>query len=174
MSKPYQFVYTNLVGLINPISFLGKKYFFTFIDNTTKITETYMRTKKNNWLKCLKIYHSLCRTRSKENHLIERFKSDYGLELQSHKVDEWMQKEKIIFELFAPYSQEQNGISKQTGKTVIDMTRVTILEMNINDDLWLELVLAMMYMKNNRPTRAVQNLSSYEIYTHKLPNLSYL
>lgn len=41
----YQFVYMDLIGYINPIGFLGKKYFFTFIDYATRIIETYMGTK---------------------------------------------------------------------------------------------------------------------------------
>ena len=56
----------------------------------------------------------------------------------------------------------------------MDMTRATILEGNIDDDLWPELVLAMTYVENNRPTRALQNLSPYETYTHELPDLSHL
>lgn len=86
-----------------------------------------------------------------------------------------MQKEGITFEPSAPYSQEQNGVSERAGRTIMDLTRATILEGNIDDDLWLELVLAMTYVKNNRPTRALQNnLSPYEAYTHELPNLSHL
>ena len=173
-SKPYQFVHTDLVGPINHVAFSGEKYFFIFTDNTTRMTETYTGTKKSDWLKCLKIYHSLCRTRSKEDHPIERLRSDYGSELQSHKADEWIQKEGITFEPSAPYSQEQNGVSERTGRTIMDMTRATILEGNIDDDLWPELVLAMTYVKNNRPTRAVQNLSPHEAYTHELPDLSHL
>lgn len=53
----------------------------------------------------------------------------------------------------------------------MNITRTTILEENIDDNLWPEFVLAMTYIKNNWPTRAVQNLSSYETYTHKLPDL---
>lgn len=56
----------------------------------------------------------------------------------------------------------------------MDMTRATILEGNIDDDLWPELVLAMTYVKKNRPTRALQNLSPHEAYTHELPDLSHL
>lgn len=85
-----------------------------------------------------------------------------------------MQKKGIIFELFALYSQEQDGVFKQTGKTIMDMTRATILKGNIDNDLWLELVLAMTYMKNNRPIKIVQNLSPHEAYSHKLFDISHL
>lgn len=111
-SKLYQFLHTNLIRLINLISFLYKKYFFTFTDNATKIIETYIKTKKNNWLKYLTIYHSLCRTKSKKNHLIEKLRSDYRLKIQSHKANKQMQKERIIFEPSASYSQKQNSISQ--------------------------------------------------------------
>lgn len=89
-------------------------------------------------------------------------------------ADEWMQKEGITFEPSAPYSQEQNGVSERTGRTIMDITRATILESNIDDNLWPELILAMTYIKNNRPTKALQNLSLYESYTHELPDLSHL
>ena len=39
----------------------------------------------------------------------------------------------------------------------MDMTRASILEGNINDDLWPEILLAMNYIKNNRPTEALPN-----------------
>lgn len=60
-----------------------------------------------------------------------------------------MQKKDIIFEPSAPYSQEQNGVSKQTGKIIMDMTRATIFKGKIDDELWPELVLAMTYIKHN-------------------------
>lgn len=34
-----------------------------------------------------------------------------------------------------PYSQERNNISKRIGKTIMDMTKATILEGNIDDNL---------------------------------------
>ena len=46
-----------------------------------KMTEIYIGTKKSNRLKCLKTYHSLYKTWSKEEHPIEHLRSDYGSEL---------------------------------------------------------------------------------------------
>ena len=56
----------------------------------------------------------------------------------------------------------------------MNITKAIIIEENINNDLWLKPVFAIIYIKNNRPTRAFQNLSSYKICTHKLRDLSYL
>lgn len=34
----------------------------------------------------------------------------------------------MVFKLLAPYSQEQNKVSKQVGKTIINIIKVTILK----------------------------------------------
>ena len=39
----------------------------------------------------------------------------------------------------------------------MDMARATILERNLNDDLWPEVILAMTYIKNLRPSKALEN-----------------
>lgn len=64
---------------------------------------------------------------------------------------------------------DQNGVSKQMRRTIIDMIRVTILESNIDNKLWLEHVFAMTYIKNNQPTRALQNLTPMKNFSKSLP-----
>ena len=78
-------MHNNYVRLINPVSFSGKKYFFIFIDNASRMTDTYTKIKKSNWLKNLKIYYSLCKTRSKKDHTIEKLKLNYKSKQKSHK-----------------------------------------------------------------------------------------
>lgn len=86
-----------------------------------------------------------------------------------------MQRERITFEPSAPYSQKQNGVSERMGRAIMDMTRATILEGNIDDELWPKLVLAMIYNKNNRPTRALaHNISPHKAHFHEQADLSHL
>ena len=84
---PYQYIHTDLVGPITPTGFSGEKYFFTFTDDCTRYTETYTGTKKSDWFNCLKAFHSLAKTRTKQERPIEKLRSDYGAELQSQKVE---------------------------------------------------------------------------------------
>ena len=56
----------------------------------------------------------------------------------------------------------------------MDMMRATIFEENINDKLSPELVLAITYIKNNRPTRALQNLSPHKVHSQEPSNLTHL
>lgn len=52
----------------------------------------------------------------------------------------------------------------------MDITRATILEKNINNNLSPELVLIMTYVKIRQLTKAMQNASSYKTFTQDHPN----
>lgn len=54
------------------------------------------------------------------------------------------------------------------------MIRVTILENNIYNELWLKLMLIMTYIKNYWSIKAFQNFNPYETHFKKRLNLSYL
>lgn len=171
---PFQFIHTDLVGPINPVGFGGEKYFFTFTDDFTRYTETYTGAKKSDWFSCLKTFYNLCKTRSQKERPVERLRSDYGSELQSKSVEDWLSKEGIIFEPSAPYSQEQNGVSERMGRTIMDMTRATILEGNLDDNLWPEVILAMTSVKNVRPTRALDGKNPHYVQYDDNPSIQHL
>lgn len=119
--------------------------------------------------------YNLCKTRSGLERPVQRLRSDYGSELQSKKVEEWLEKEGIVFEPSALYSQEQNGVSERVGRTIMDMARATILEGNLSDDLWPEVILAMTYIKNLRPTKALENNNTpYNAQYKEDPDISHL
>lgn len=46
-----------------------------------------------------------------------------------------MQKEEINFASSVLYSQEQNGVTKQMGKAIINITRAIIFKKNIDNKL---------------------------------------
>ncbi len=131
--RPYQFVHMDLVGPITPVGFGAERYFFTFTDDHTRITETYTGRRKSEWLKSLKAFYNLVCIRTRLDRPIKRLQSDYGSELQSRKVDRWLTKQRITFEPSAPYSQEENGVSERTRKIIMDMARVTILKGGIDN-----------------------------------------
>ena len=156
------------------MKFSRERYFFTFTDDCTRYTKTYTGTKKSDWLNCLKTFHSLAKTCTKSERPTEGIRSDYGSELQSKKVQQWLSTEGIILEPSAPYSQEENGVSERLGRTLIEMARASIIEGGIDDSFWPKVILAMTYIKNIRPTKALQGLSPHQELFKTLPNLAHL
>lgn len=65
---------------------------------------------------------------------------------QNHKASAWdseHQKKASLLNLLALYSQEQNSVSEQMGRLLIEMMRATILEQNIDNNLWSEIIFPM-------------------------------
>ena len=65
-------------------------------------------------------------------------------------------------------------MSEQADQTIIDMTQCIIIQGNIPDDLWPEVVLAVVEVKNLRPTSALQRKCLLEALEKKLPRLDHL
>ena len=157
------------------MGFEAERYFFTLTDDNTRITETYTGRRKSEWLKSLKAFYNFVRTYTGLDGLIERLRSDYGSELQSRKVDKWLTKQGMTFEPSAPYSQEGNRVSEQTGRTIMDMVRTTILEGGIDDTIRPEIVLTITHIKNLRPTQALEGfISPIEMQNQAIPDLHHL
>lgn len=57
----------------------------------------------------------------------------------------------------------------------MDMVRATILEGGIDNTLWPKIVLAITYIKNLRPTQALEgNISPIEMRNQALPDFQHL
>lgn len=173
-TEPFRYIHTDMVGAIKPKGFLDEIYFFTFTCDATRFTHVYTAKRKNEWMSHLQTYYSLVQNKTQKSKPIERIRTDFGTELRSGKVDSWMLNEGITFEPSASHSQEQNGVSERMGRTILDMTRCTIIEGDIPDDLWPEIVLAMVEVKNLRPTNALEGKSPYEALEDKQPRLDHL
>lgn len=134
----------------------------------------YTAKHKSEWFFHLKTYYSFIQIKTQRSKSIGRFCTDFGGELRSTKVDKWMLNKGITFEPSSPYSQEQNGVSERMGRTILDMTRCTIIEGDVPDDLWPEVVLAMVEVKNLRPTNALNGISPYEALEYRQPRIDHL
>lgn len=80
-------------------------------------------------------------------------------------------KKRIIFEASVFYFQEQNKISKRMVKIIMDMTWAIILKSNFDNDSWLEVILAMTYVKNVWPTTIFEGNNSYLTRNNANPNI---
>lgn len=80
-----------------------------------------------------------------------------------------MQEISIEFRPSAFYLQKQNRLSKRKGRTLIEYIRSIILERAILDNLWSELLLAMIYISNLLLTFLLDGFSSYKTSTELPP-----
>lgn len=173
-SEPFREIHTDMIGAIKPIGFLDERYFFTFTDSYSRFTHVYTAIHKHEWFDHLQTYYSLAQNKSQKSKPIGMIRTDFGTELRSGASDKWMLKEGIAFEPSCPHSQKQNGILERMGRTIMDMTRSTIIGGNIPDDLWPEVVLAMVHVKNVRPTSTLNGKTPHELMEQETPTIDHL
>ena len=133
----FQEIYIDMIGPIKPLGFSGERYFFTFTDGHSRFTYVYTATHKHKWFDHLQTFYSLAQNATQKSKPVSMICTDFGTELQSTASDKRILKKSIAFEPSCPNSQEQNGISKRTGRTIMDMARFTIIGDNIPDDCYV-------------------------------------
>lgn len=59
------------------------------------------------------------------------------------------------------------------GRTIMDMTRATIISGDIPDDLWPEVASAMVHTKNIRPHRVLEGKTPRKLFENEVPALDH-
>lgn len=83
-------------------------------------------------------------------------------------------KKSFIFKSLTLYSQKYNSISEQTGRILKGMMRITILEKNINDNLWPEIIFTIIQVKNGRSTYVLKGINSLQALLSKPIDINHL
>ncbi|KAK9073624.1 hypothetical protein SSX86_007948 [Deinandra increscens subsp. villosa] len=76
--------------------------------------------------------------------------------------------------LTAPYSPQQNGAVERRNRTVMNMTRCILKEMDMPHVYKAEGVRHSVYILNRLPTKALKDATPYTLIKGKMPSLEYL
>ena len=167
-SRPLELIYTDISGLY-PISYNGKRYIISFIDDYTRSTWVYSIIAKSEAIDALKEFYNKLYTNLELK--IARIRADNAKEYQSTKWTEFTKEKGIINEYTSPYSLEQNGIAERYNRTIIEHARATIIAKNIPIKLWPYIIDAIYYILN-RVYNKVIDKTPYEALLESKPNIS--
>lgn len=57
------------------------------------------------------------------------------------------------------YTPQQNDLAERMNRTIIEKARCMLLESKLNKDMWMEAIMAAVYLINRNPTRALKEKS---------------
>ena len=142
----------------------GALYYVLFIDDYSRYTVIYILRQKSETFAKFREYKALV-----ENYYdrkIKALRSDHGGEYTCNQFTKFMREEGISHEKTAPYSPEQNGVSKRANRTLVGRAKTMILDGKISDNLWAEAMHTAVYPINRSPTRAKpKHKTPYELWT---------
>lgn len=103
---------------------------------------------------------------------IRALRTDGGGENEG-EVNDFLKKRGIRHEKSSPYISEQNGVAERVNRTIIERVGAILADTSLPKELWAELASTVVYPKNRSPTAALE-ITPYEAYEGKKPDLSHL
>ena len=165
-----ELIHSDVAGGGNiPSTIGGARYVATIIDDFTNYTVIYLLAKKSDFRLVLKPYLRQMQTRGTP---VQRLRSDNGGEYAGHETIQLLEEFGVKFESTAPYNPSQNGVSERCFRTLFERTRSILAAANLPAKLWGEAISTVTYLKNRSPTKALPNITPYEAWHHRKPDLS--
>ncbi|UYV72131.1 hypothetical protein LAZ67_9001917 [Cordylochernes scorpioides] len=170
-TEPLQLIHSDICGPMRTKSYGGALYFATFIDDFSRMIFTFVMKRKSEIFKGFKVFKRFAEKQTGKK--IKAIRSDNAAEYLSSDFKEYLLEEGIIHQLSVEYSPQQNGVAERANRTLVEMTRCFIIQANLPDPLWAELVHTSTYIRNRCP-RTNESRTPYEIFTGRKPTVSHL
>ena len=104
---------------------------------------------------------------------IVKIRSDHGKEFENAKFEAFCNKHGIKKEFSAPKTPQQNEVVERKNRVIQEMAKVMLLNKNIPQKFWAEVVNTSCHIGNIIYFRAGTKKTSYEIWREKKPKVKY-
>jgi hypothetical protein len=170
-TKPGELTHIDLWGKYCVESINGNQYYITFVDDVGWFTTiNYLKT-KSEVVEKVKNYLMHLKTQGKSPKA-PRF--DCGKEILNEELESWCAEQGIEIQAMAPYSPSQNGVAERMNRTIADLARAMIIANQLPEFLWEYATAHAVYVRNRAFTRSLGNITPYQTWLKKRPNVSHL
>lgn len=110
----------------------------------------------------------------KYNKKITGIRSDHGKKFENAKFNEFCNDLGINYDFSMPRAPQQNCVVERKNKTLVDITRTTLIDAKITQNFWDEVVNTTFHEINRCLIRFIIDKTPYKLMTKRKPKLSYL
>lgn len=153
-------VHAELCGPMKTASLVEVGIFFMFTDDYNSFSWVYFLKFKSETFENFKKFKAYVKNQS--GNKIKTLCTDRGGEFLSNDFNVLCDEKGIRRELIAPYTPEQNGVTEQKNRTVVEMAQSLLKAKDLPDDFWGEAVATAVYLLNISPTKVVWNTTPLE------------
>lgn len=170
--QPLELIHTDICGPITPVSFSGRRYFISFIDDFSRKTWVYFLKEKSEAFEVFKKFKVMVEKATGRH--IKAIRSDRGGEYTSIAFVKYCEEQGIRKFLTAPYTPQQNGVAERKNRTILDMVRSMLKSKKMPKEFWAEAVKCAIYVQNRCPHAKLKNQTPQEAWNGKKPTVSHL
>jgi len=171
-TKKLQLIHTNIAGPQRTPSLNGSLYYAIFIDDFSRMCWIFFLKHKSEVAQVF--WNFKARVENESGCKIQILRSDNGKEYTSNSFNSFCEEAGIQHQLTAPYTPQQNGVSKRRNKFILEMTRCMLHEKNLPKKFWAEAANTSVFLQNRLLTRAVKDQTPFEAWYGYKPSLNFL
>ena len=172
LETPGERVMGNVWGPIGVKSIGGFYYFIIFLNDAKRYNTVLFLRNKTEAADRMEQHAEKIKQQFGKYPRYMRF--DNGKELVNQCIKNWAAKNSIEIKTTAPYSPSQNGVAERYNCTLLELARAMLISKNLPSYLWDEAVSYANFIRNRVPTRALENMTPYEGWHSKKPDVSNL
>lgn len=160
-SKALEEICVDVVHL-KPRGWNGHQYASIFTCSATSAKWAFTYAKKSEAAKANQKMIKLAQTQY--GRTIKKWRCDGGREYGPSQMAELCNRLGMLLEESTPYTPEQDGRAERSIRTIMEKTRTTMIDQNIPDYMWPEILLAMVHIHNLVYTTTLEGKTPYEAF----------
>ena len=168
--RKLELIHSDVCGPMQTNSYGGKRYFITFIDDFTNCSAVYFMAQKSEALE--KFQEFELAVTAETGLKIGALRTDNGGEYVSRKFREFLKLKGITHELTIPETPQQNGKAERMNRTLVESARSMLMQSGLPTMFWAEAISAASYLRNRIPTASINDMTPYEAWYDRKPDLS--
>ena len=167
-----ELIHIDCCGPMRTKSLGGSRYFITFIDDYSRWTVVRTMKHKDEAIDHFFAYKAYVENLT--NQRIRAIRTDNGGEFVSNAFDQALISMGIAVQRTPPYTPQLNGVAERANRSIVERARSMLYAANLDHSFWCEAVCTAVYLKNRSPTKALDNVTPYELWHGKKPSLDHL
>ena len=171
VAQPIELVHSDICGPMKRKARHMATYFLTLIDDYSQYGNVYLLSHRHEALDFFKRF--VAEVEKKHENGLKIFRNDHGRKYLSDQFKEFCEEKGILRYLTIPCTLQQNGVAKMRDRTLLDMTRLMMVQANLSISFWGDVLLTTAYILNRVPSQSVSS-TPYEQWHGKRPNLEHL
>ncbi|KAM1997230.1 hypothetical protein ACFX15_030090 [Malus domestica] len=157
---PFGLIHSDVWGSAKVTS-NGFHWFVTFIDDCTRLTWVFLMKNKSDVPLLLQEFCTMVSTQFQTK--VKAFRSDNGEEYMNHTLACFFRDHGIIHQTTTLFTPQQNGVSEQKNRQIMEVARSLMLDKCVPNHLWGHAVLAVVYLINLVPSRVLDFQTPFDV-----------
>uniref|UniRef100_A0A8I6Y7V3 Integrase catalytic domain-containing protein n=1 Tax=Hordeum vulgare subsp. vulgare TaxID=112509 RepID=A0A8I6Y7V3_HORVV len=171
-STPLELVHGDLCGPITPPTPGGRRYVLVLIDDRSRFMWVELLKTKDEAARAIVKFQTAAEVEC--GHKLRVPRTDRGGEFTSATFYKHCKESGVQRHLTAPYTPQQNGVVELRNQTLLGMARSMLKAKQVPNQFWGEAVLTAAFILNRSFTRSVDNMTPYEAWYGRKPDVRFL